>query len=262
MNRDLHLIPAALSVLHEVVGCPAENQTIEQTASKNGTLSLEQALKELGPLPEEALFLGLAGDGLPVLVNLWDPTPGPILVAGDSYAGKTGFLQNLSRFTIAAHGAGEIQYGVITAQPDQWEAAAGHPNCVGVFPAAGRSVADFMQALVVWINLNRKHRQSVLLLIDGLDDLLSANRGLAHGLQHVLLYGPANRIWPFITVNLECFLYGEPWLKYFHTRVFGYTAHAGAMNDEYSDAEFENLSRGREFCMKESSQWLKFRIPA
>ena len=45
--------------------------------------SLAESLSELGPLPKEAMLLGLASDGLPVLLNLHDPHPGPLLVAAD-----------------------------------------------------------------------------------------------------------------------------------------------------------------------------------
>ncbi len=46
--------------------------------------SLRTVLKGLSPLPRAALFLGIADDRLPVLLNLADPVPGPVLVAGDS----------------------------------------------------------------------------------------------------------------------------------------------------------------------------------
>ena len=59
--------------------------------------SLESALDEVGPMPRKALFMGIAPDGLPVLLNLHDPAPGPILVVGDPGAGKTAFLQNIAR---------------------------------------------------------------------------------------------------------------------------------------------------------------------
>jgi hypothetical protein len=262
MNRDFPLKTAAMSALAEVVECPVEDKNIGQPVSTDGPFSLQQALKEIGPLPEEALFLGLAEDGLPVLLNLWDPAPGPILVAGDAHAGKTGLLQTLSRSAVATHDADEIQYGVITEHPDQWEADARYPHCIGIFSTGQRSVTDFIQALALWIKLKHSNRQSILLVIDGLEDFLSSNSGLAHGLQHILMYGPAKRIWPFITINLECLHIGQPWLRYFHTRVFGYTEHIDALNGDYSNAGFENLSRGLEFCMEDTSHWLKFRIPA
>ena len=34
-------------------------------------------------LPGGSILLGLAEDGLPLLLNVYDPTPGPILIAGD-----------------------------------------------------------------------------------------------------------------------------------------------------------------------------------
>ncbi len=59
--------------------------------------SLTDSLSELGPLPREALLLGLAADGLPVLLNLHDPRPGPLLVAADPGAGKTALLQMIAQ---------------------------------------------------------------------------------------------------------------------------------------------------------------------
>src|SRR5512135_2671441 len=54
---------------------------------------LKETLRDLGPLPRAALFLGVADDRLPVLLNLADPVPGPVLVAGDSGSGKTHLLR-------------------------------------------------------------------------------------------------------------------------------------------------------------------------
>ena len=45
--------------------------------------SLNEVLADYGPMPYEALFLGVASDDLPVLLNLHDPVPGPILIAAD-----------------------------------------------------------------------------------------------------------------------------------------------------------------------------------
>ena len=44
------------------------------------------------PCPREALFLEIADDGLPILLNLHDPVPGPLLISADQSAGKTSFL--------------------------------------------------------------------------------------------------------------------------------------------------------------------------
>src|SRR6266508_5524979 len=59
--------------------------------------AMTEVLAEIGSLPTEALFLGIATDGLPVLLNLYDSHPGPILIAGDAGSGKTAFLQTIAQ---------------------------------------------------------------------------------------------------------------------------------------------------------------------
>ena len=65
----------------------------EHTHLQLAPLPLAQTLSKFGKLPNSALFLGIAFDGLPILLNLSDPTPGPILVAGDQASGKRALLQ-------------------------------------------------------------------------------------------------------------------------------------------------------------------------
>ena len=70
-------------------------------------------------LPGGSLLLGLAEDGLPVLLDLYDPAPGPLLVAGDGGSGKTAFLQSLAR-AAGLQDSSDIQFGVITPFPEEW----------------------------------------------------------------------------------------------------------------------------------------------
>src|SRR5210317_15336 len=82
--------------------------------------SLKDSLSELDPLPREALLLGLASDGLPVLLNLHDAHPGPLLVAADPGAGKTALLQMIAQATVDMHEPNDVQFGVISNHPDEW----------------------------------------------------------------------------------------------------------------------------------------------
>jgi len=81
---------------------------------------LDEVLAEFGPLPPEALFLGVASDGLPLLLNLHDPIPGPILIAGDSGTGKTALLQTIAAAAGKTHQPEELQFGALTSHPDEW----------------------------------------------------------------------------------------------------------------------------------------------
>lgn len=262
MNLDLHVKNEILPMLPDIVEGTVVYPEMGQTVSSFGLSSLQKMLQEIGPLPEEALFLGRAEDGLPILLNLWDPQPGPILVAADTQAGRTEFLKTITRFVASTHRARQIQFGVITSRPDQWDGYEGDPHCVGVFSPAQRGVTDFIRALAVWIEVHQTTRQSVLLLIDGLDDFLTWNSGLGHALQKILVKGPAKRIWPVVTSSPHCCQNLGPWLDYFHTRVIGYTHQAGAtLDDGYPLSSCTKASRRVEFSMKQKSQWIKFHIP-
>jgi hypothetical protein len=237
-------------------------QKLDQVISTPNLPSLKNMLREISPLPQEALFLGIVDDGMPVLLNLWDPIPGPLLVAGDSGAGKTDFLKVATRFVVSTHEPHEIKYSVLTAHPQEWESYVNYPHCIGIFSTEDSNAAYFIRALGTWIEMNELSRQSVLLLIDGLDDFVSWNSGLCRELRKILMYGPAMRIWTVVTLNLENTRNVSAWLEYFHTRVFGYTKNASLIeyDSNYSE-EFKTLSKGIEFSLRESSQWIRFWIP-
>ena len=65
--------------------------------------SLSSVLSEMGSLPRGALFLGVASDGLPVLLNLHDSNIGPLLILGDAGVGKTSFLRTLTQGVVQTH---------------------------------------------------------------------------------------------------------------------------------------------------------------
>ncbi|MFT3895477.1 MAG: FtsK/SpoIIIE domain-containing protein [Anaerolineales bacterium] len=98
--------------------------------------ALSDVLTEMGPLPREALFLGVASDGLPVLLNLHDPLPGPILVTGQAGSGKTTFLQTVARATVQTHTPEDVQFGVITPRPEEWDGIEPTPHLAGLFSNA------------------------------------------------------------------------------------------------------------------------------
>ncbi|MBK9925444.1 MAG: hypothetical protein IPP66_09145 [Anaerolineales bacterium] len=223
---------------------------------------LKNVLRKIGPFPEEALLLGLADDGFPVLLNLWDPAPGPILIAGDSETGKTDLLKMIANFVVSTHQPYEIQYGVMTARPYEWARYADYPHCIGVFSTQETGAMNLIRALAAWIEMHRNSRQSILLFVDELVDLIYWQSGLGRELRRLLLCGPENKIWPVVTVNLENPQAVAPWLGYFHTKIYGYTNYRSTIdNDGSQDAGFETLSNGVEFSLRENSQWIRFRIP-
>jgi len=224
---------------------------------------LSEVLAEFGPMPPEALFLGVASDGLPVLLNLHDPIPGPLLITGDAGTGKTGLLQIISRAAGKMHQPQELQFGVLTNHPDEWSAFEDIPNNVGIFPFYHRSAEDFILSLASWAHENKTSRQSVLLLLDDLEAASNLNFDARQNLRWLLLRGPARRVWPIITLTPHRMENIGPWLEAFHTRIFGTIQNPQHINQlDAESAELDSLNGGSQFTLREGDHWLRFWIPS
>lgn len=226
--------------------------------------SLSAALDNFIPLPREALFLGVADDRLPVLLNLLDPLPGAVLVVGDQGSGKTSFLQVVARGVEQIHEAQSLQYGVITRHPEEWKGLGHTPHCVDIFPAYKNNAQDFISSLTNWAHANRGDRQSVLLMIDDLACISDLDFEARQNLRWLLLRGPSRRVWPIVTLNPGKVEEVIAWLDLFHTRLFGRLENsrdAQRLAGIHLKA-FGELTPGREFLLREGDDWLKFWLPA
>jgi len=226
--------------------------------------SLSRVLLEIGSLPREALFLGVALDGLPVLLNLYDSIPGPLLIMGDAGAGKTAFLQALAYGIQRIHSSENVQFGVITNHPDEWESIEATPHRVGIFPVHDNSSQDFLSSLTGWAHANNKARQSILLLIDDLETVAKLEPDALQNLRWLLLRGPARKVWPIITVNAERYGQVLSWIPMFRTRIFGKITkpHVAEALGSDQPSVLNQLEAGLQFSLRENGKWLKFWLPS
>ncbi|MBT3321313.1 MAG: hypothetical protein HN392_03410 [Anaerolineae bacterium] len=225
--------------------------------------SLNEVLTQFGKLPYEALFLGTAYDSLPVLLNLNDPTPGPILVAGDKGCGKTAFLQTLAKSLSIMHTPEEIQFGVITNHPDEWHHLQENKNSMGIFPPIQRNADDFILSLADWAHNNHHEKRFALLLIDNLEAIMEISEKAQQNLRWLLLRGPNRRVWTFVTHNAKNNQKTRPWLDAFRTRLFGRIKNVQDVAEVLPThgAPLHLLEPGLEFILNENRQWVKFWIP-
>jgi len=226
--------------------------------------NLGGVLAEIGPLPHEALFLGIASDGLPVLLNLHDPLPGPMLVIGDAGAGKTAFLQSIARSVTQTHSHEEVQFGVITDHTDAWEGMEATSHRVGIFNTNQSNTKDFILSLASWAHSNKTSRQSVLLLIDDLESVAKLEMDALQNLRWLLLRGTSRRVWPIITMNAERYGQVISWIEIFRTRVFGRIANSSIAEALGGDktAALDQLEAGIQFSLRENDSWLRFWLPS
>lgn len=181
---------------------------------------LDEVLGEIGPLPRGALFLGQAEDGLPVLLSLHDPTPGPVLILGEKGSGKTDLLRLITHFVIATKTPGEVQFAVLTHRSEEWqERLADAPHCVGVFNCHEPTSRQLLRSLELWVSRAGGQQQAVLLLIDGLEAVLAWDGSTMHSLRQILTHGPERKVWPIATTRLAQDASLHEWITLFRTRI-------------------------------------------
>ncbi|WKZ36043.1 MAG: hypothetical protein QY332_20755 [Anaerolineales bacterium] len=241
-----------------------QEEQAPQPAPVVGLPNLKSVLADASPLPREALFLGLAEDGLPVLLNLYDPIPGPILISGDKSSGKTTLLQAIAHAAGLTHSPSEVQYGVITPHPDEWRRFHGNQNNAGIYCTPDDNAQELLQSLVTWAHNNKGGEQSILLLIDGLEDIVKLGEQTLQNLRWLLLRGPSRRVWSFITLNASRARDLKDWLDFFRTRLFG---HIENSNDAYlltgtREQTLDHLLAGKQFALRENDKLLGFYAPS
>ena len=241
----------------------AEEEQAHHTPPAPGLPNLRSVLANASPLPPEAVFLGLAEDGLPVLLNLYDPIPGPILISGDQASGKTTLLQAIATATEHMHSPSDVQYSIITQYPKEWDDIHSKQNNAGIYSTPDPTTQDLLYSLVTWAHNNKGDQQSVLLLIDDLEALTKLNQQAEQSLRWLLLRGPSRRVWPIVTINASRAKHVKLWLEFFRTRLFGRISDSTESNllTGGSNKNLNDLTAGSQFIMREGSNWLSFWIP-
>jgi hypothetical protein len=241
----------------------AEEEQAHRTAPAPGLPTLRTVIADASPLPREALFLGLAEDGLPVLLNLYDPIPGPLLITGDQASGKTTLLQIIAKAVELMHLPSAVQYAVITQYPDEWVKFKNDGNKAGIYVTKDNNSQELLQSLATWAHNNKGDSQSVLLLIDDLEAVTKLDEQAQQNLRWLLLRGPSRRVWPIVTLNASRGKNMEEWLASFRTRLFGHIEDAQDANllTSTSSHSLNDLTAGSQFSMREGSNWLNFWTP-
>ena len=225
--------------------------------------NLRTVIADTSPLPRTALFLGLAEDGLPVLLDLYDPIPGPILIMADQASGKTALLQMIARAAELLHTPSDVQSGIISQYPDEWKSFQNSQSMVGIYTTRENNTPELLQSLVTWAHNNKGEGQSLLLLIDDLEAVTKLDQQTEQNLRWLLLRGPSRRVWPIVTINASQAHNMETWLGFFRTRLFGHTHDARDSHFIANDPNktFDDLTAGSQFTMREGNNWLNFWAP-
>jgi hypothetical protein len=218
---------------------------------------------DIRSLPRESLLLGVAGDGLPVLLNLFDPIPGPILIAGDKGSGRTMLLQSIAHAAEGMHAPNDLQFGVITPHPEQWHRFQTSKTTTGIYSTQHELALELLQSLVTWAHNNKGEQQSILLIIDEFDLFTQCDEQACQNLRWLLLRGPSRRVWPIVTLEACRARDLKDWMDFFRTRVFSRIHDLSEAQFLTGRSEFPPSQSGTSpnFTLWEGDHWLQFWAP-
>lgn len=223
---------------------------------------LANALSAVGRIPGNAILFGIAGDGLPLLLHLRDPRPGPILVVGDRGAGKTAFLKAMLRAAALLNQPGSLYFAVLTDYPEEWGRFQGTEHLAGIWSAYEQGAETLLFDLACRAHA-RRDNIPVILLFDGLDSVLRMNETAQDNFSYLLAHGPPAHVWPVAAINASQAMRLPDWLAYFRTRIYGRITHPtiGEELTPIPGAPLKGLFPGFQFCIREKSRWLQFWLP-
>jgi hypothetical protein len=221
---------------------------------------LDKILNELRELPPEALLLGMADDRLPVLLNLHDPLPGPLLIIGEDGIAQTDFLKFIARVIEQTHDPAAVQFGVLSPTPEDWSEFESSGSCAGIAPINDDKASDFILSLNAWAHSN-KTRQVVLLLLDGLELVKDWDQNSSDTLRWIFMRGPSRRVWPIVTLTEGEGAQVPYLLEHFRTRIYSQIPPEVGRYTVPLEADMNQNGEAGNLFMKEGSHWLHFWFP-
>jgi len=223
---------------------------------------LMAVLASRAPLPSSALFIGLAEDGLPVLLNLRDHAPSPVLVAADAGAGKTRLLQTVARAIEHIHDPERVRFAVVTEHPNEWSTFECSSHCEGILAFHHALTTAYFASTMQGRWPASSSSASLVLLIDGFE-MLSTDGDLRDAAHRFLQAPPPPGILPLVTLNTSGASTPSAWLDAFRVRLFGYVREraVAASLCESADSFPGGLQPPYQFAAREDSAWLPFWVP-
>jgi hypothetical protein len=231
-------------------------------------LTVEQILERYTHIPAQTIILGICEDGLPVLFDLMDDHPGPLLITGDAGCGKTMLMQNMVKIAVSLNSPFEVKYATITSNPEEWSGFLGNDSRSHCFAShadydenAGNTIMRLAE-IAEQRRCGREEGPAILLMIDDLRFIAKADFDVRLNFEWLLKSGPSLQIWPVVSLPTAAAMEMSRVVSYFRTRIIGkMPAGTRTKLTLYDGLSTENLQTGKQFAVRVQDDWLKFWLP-
>lgn len=249
-------------------GCSVTDEEVKTPSFSHDSFTIKDLISQTPLLSEQTAILGHTLEDVPILFDLNDPKPGPILIVADRYSGKTRLLKTIAHSLRMTNRPYNVEFHVMSAHPEQWETE--RSACAEYFktviPNNDHAAADTIMAICDLVESRQNGHQSgqaVILIVDGIDTLSFMDFDIRMNFEWLLQEGPAVQVWPIVSAESKSALQNQHLINLFHTRL------AGFMHDSKSARElsliaqldFSTFKRGRQFAVRIGRSWLQFITP-
>lgn len=201
--------PADHSTRYELLetSVQATDDIIYQTQANFRREQYPSLLSLFTPLPPYSGILGVCNDGLPLVMDLTDPTPGAILISGPHRSGKTQLLKSVLLATSQINSVDELIFYVISPQPDEYRDVYQLAHCMGLFSAYDRAASELIVDLAALAEQRRSGRHlgaKTIVVIDDLDEFLKSEEfEVINYMSWLLKHGARNGVWLIASISQD-----------------------------------------------------------
>ena len=229
--------------------------------------SLETFLEQRDEYPPYSIILGVCEDGLPFLLDLSNPAPGSLLIAGDPSSGMSRLLKTTLLSLVGLNYPDQVTFHMITRAPEKFSDLEETDHCQQILHLDHPGVGELIEELAGTIEQRRQNWRQDPVIVLVMDDLAACIGALNQHdfgrLYGLIKHGPRARVWTIAALSTEKTEEIEPrFLSAFRTRVIGSIENrelAGYLsgNDEIPLQELEGA---HQFCLFSRNEWLRFWI--
>ncbi len=230
--------------------------------------SLESLIQDLAPLEANTMVIGACDDGLPILLDLTNPTSGSILLVGDGGSGKTRLLASMVQSACLLTPPRALRTAGITNSQLEWQRAATSSHHYKWASTRGLEPAAIIHELARVCEQRRYGREggnTLLLVIDELSDLLeNLDMETIDLLTWLVRHGPDSSVWTLATLDAGSNPLHPQVVEAFRTRLYGNmsSSPSGTGDGQIPPDVSASLIAGAQFCLKLEGEWLRFWIPS
>jgi len=192
-------------------------------------VELSKVLNFIGKLPSEAIFFGMAKDGLPVLWNVKNEEPNNIVIWDKLHRQGLRLLKCIAEYVFVHKQDDKVEFVVLTNSVEDWGelnrygmGMTGNTSCIGIIPFNSELAHTVLLGLCQWINESHKSSKApVIVLIDGMETLDKMNMDFRTNFRYLLTSGHKKNVYVIGTASKRHFAQVQDWLDGFHFEING-----------------------------------------